>query len=89
MTVSYALRVDEDVKREASEVCKTYGLDLATATRAFYAQIARTRSIPLSFVSEEPNEETQAALVEARDFAASGKKGSFETTEELFAELGL
>lgn len=89
MSVSYALRVDEDIKQRASEVCKSYGLDLATATRAFYAQIARTNSIPLSFEAEEPNEETQAALAEAQEFAASGRQGSYATTSELFQALGL
>ncbi|MBS5450473.1 MAG: type II toxin-antitoxin system RelB/DinJ family antitoxin [Coriobacteriia bacterium] len=89
MTVSYALRVDEDVKQRASEVCKSYGLDLATATRAFYAQIARTKSIPLTFAVEEPNEETKAALAEAKEFAASGREGSYASADELFAALDL
>lgn len=56
---SYTLRVDEDVKRGATEVAEYYGLDLASVTRAFYKEIIRTHSIQLSLGrGEEPNEES-------------------------------
>ena len=47
MSTTYAIRVDENIKNEAAEVAKFYGLDLASVTRALWAQIARTRRIPL------------------------------------------
>lgn len=49
MSVSYAVRVDERIRDEAAEVARSYGLDLATATRAFWTQMARTKAIPHYF----------------------------------------
>jgi len=53
MSTTYAIRVDENIKNEAAEVAKFYGLDLASVTRALWAQIARTRRIPLDLCEEE------------------------------------
>lgn len=88
MTVSYAVRVDEDVRDAAAEVAKSYGLDLASATRAFWTQMARTGSIPLSFTYEEPNEESLASV---RDADALIKKGKprYSTADEMFNSLGI
>ncbi len=40
------IRVDDDLKRGASEVADYYGLDLSSVTRAFYKQMVNTRRIP-------------------------------------------
>ena len=77
------IRVDEQHKREASEVAAYYGLDLSSVTRAFYTQMARTRRIPLTFAPEEPNEESLAAIAEGDAFLASGKEGRFSSARDL------
>lgn len=77
------IRVDEELKREASEVAAYYGLDLSTATRAFYAQMVRTHRIPLTFTPEEPNDESLAAIREGDAFLASGKEGRFSSGHDL------
>ena len=43
---SYAIRVDENLKAGASEVARSFGLDLASVTRAFWTYMVRTGSIP-------------------------------------------
>ena len=58
------IRIDEDLKREASEVADYYGLDLSSVTRAFYKQMVNTRRIPLTFAPEEPNAESFEAIRE-------------------------
>lgn len=88
MTVTYAVRVDEKVKEEASAVAKSYGLDLATATRAFWTQMARTRSIPLTFTNEEPNDQSLEAIRETEQIFASGTAPQFESADDLFESLG-
>ena len=42
------IRIDDDLKRGASEVADYYGLDLSSVTRAFYKQMVNTRRIPLT-----------------------------------------
>lgn len=87
MTVSYAVRVDETVRDEAAAVAKSFGLDLASATRAFWTQMARTKSIPLTFTSEEPNEESLEAIREAREIAKNGGP-SYASLADMCRDLG-
>ena len=77
------IRVDEDVKREAAEVARYYGLDLSSVTRAFYKQMANTHRIPLTFAPEEPNAESAAAIAESNRFLASGAPSRFSSGAEL------
>ena len=53
------IRIDEDLKREASEVADYYGLDLSSVTRAFYKQMVNTRRIPSP---SPPKSQTPRAL---------------------------
>ena len=76
-SATLTIRVDDDLKREASEVAGYYGLDLSSVTRAFYKQMVNTRRIPLTFAPEEPNAESLEAVREGDAFLASGKKGRF------------
>lgn len=79
------IRVDDELKRAASEVADYYGLDLSSVTRAFYKQMVNTRRIPLTFAPEEPNAESLEAIHEGDAFLASGKKGRFSTGADLIA----
>ena len=79
------IRIDENLKREASEVADYYGLDLSSVTRAFYKQMVNTHRIPLAFAPEEPNAESLDAIREGDAFLASGKKGRFDNGADLIA----
>lgn len=79
------IRVDDDLKRGASEVADYYGLDLSSVTRAFYKQMVNTRRIPLTFAPEEPNDESLEAIREGDAFLASGKEGRFTSGADLIA----
>ena len=86
MTVSYAVRVDERIRDAAARVAESYGLDLASATRAFWTQMARTGSIPLSFSYEEPNRESLGAITEAKRIIESGES-RLSGAEDMFESL--
>ena len=77
------IRLDSELKREASEVAKHYGLDLSSVTRAFYKQMVNTRRIPLTFTPEEPNVESLEAIAEGDAFLTSGKPGRFNDAHSL------
>lgn len=87
MSVSYAVRVDERIRDEASEVARSYGLDLATATRAFWTQMARTKAIPLTFAREEPNDASLEAIRETEEIFSQGGGRRFRSADELFDSL--
>ena len=79
------IRIDDELKRGASEVADYYGLDLSSVTRAFYKQMVNTRRIPLTFSPDEPNAESQEAIKEGDAFLASGKEGRFSSGADLVA----
>lgn len=48
-SITMTFHIDPELKREATEIVKDYGLNLTAVTRAFYKQIVRDGSIPLNF----------------------------------------
>ena len=79
------IRIDDDLKRGASEVADYYGLDLSSVTRAFYKQMVNTRRIPLTFAPDEPSIESLEAIREGDAFLSSGEKGRFDNAADLIA----
>ena len=88
-TSTLTMRIDSDLKRQASEIAEYYGFNLSTITKAFYKQIVRDQAIPLDlgWSTEIPNEETIAAMKEADLFFASGRPAPFKTADEMIASL--
>ena len=83
-SIAYPIRVDSDVKAAAAAVADYYGFDLPTVTRAFWKQMIRTQSIPLSLRSEEPNDESLEAIRETEEIIAQHKAGEgYRTAREL------
>lgn len=78
------IRIDDDLKREVSGVADCYGLDLSSATRAFYKQMVNTHRI-LLFTPEEQDAESLDAIREGAAFLASGREGRFTSGADLIA----
>lgn len=77
------IRLDDSLKKDASNVASYYGLDLSSVTRAFYKQMVNTNCIPLTFTREEPNEESIQAIKEGEVFLASEQSGRFTDAKSL------
>ena len=81
---SYAIRVDEDLKEGAANVARSFGLDLASVTRAFWTYMVRTGSIPITFDGEQPNEESLEAIRETEEIFAAHVPGTgYKNAREL------
>jgi DNA-damage-inducible protein J len=78
------VRVDDDIREEASSVLGSLGLSLSDAIRVFLHRVVATQGFPLEL--KVPNEKTRAALEEARE-VRKARKARFATPEELFADL--
>ncbi len=78
------VRVDDDLREEASAVLETFGMSMSDAVRIFLHRVAATQSFPLEL--KVPNEETKAALEEARAMRRA-RKARFATPDELFDDL--
>ena len=89
-SVTYPIRVDDALKGDAARVAESYGFDLASVTRAFWKQMVRTESLPLTLRSEEPTEESLEAIRETEEiFAAyeAGERKGFDSAEAMFAAI--
>ena len=80
---SLTIRLDSELKNEASKVVEHYGLDLSSAIRAFFTQIVNTNSIPLSFDYERPNGESLIAIRETEQMIAEGSGETYASGREL------
>ena len=78
------VRVDDDIRDEASAVLGSLGLSISDAIRVFLHRVAASQSFPLEL--KVPNETTRAALAEAREIRKA-RKARFATPDELFANL--
>ena len=74
-------RIDENIKEEASAVLATMGLTVSDAFRILLTRIAREKALP--FEPLVPNEETVAAMLEAR----KGNLRPFKSVEDLMTDL--
>ena len=74
-------RIDEHIKDEATAVLKAMGLTVSDAFRMMMTRIAREKALP--FEPLVPNEETVAAMREAR----SGKLTRFKDVDALMKDL--
>lgn len=79
------LRIDHDIKVQATKLFKSLGLNMSTATGIFYRQALQHRGLPFDVRIEEPNIEIYAVKKDAtkrRDL-----NGPFDSVEELMESL--
>lgn len=78
------VRVDDDLKQQATAALKAIGLSTADAVRLLFHRIVAEQAFPLEL--KVPNAETRAAMEEVCEMMKNGSPG-FATAEELFASL--
>ena len=79
------LRIDHDIKVQATKLYKSLGLDMSTATGIFYRQALQHRGLPFDVRIEEPDIETYAAMEDATK--RKNLNGPFDSVEELMESL--
>jgi len=79
------IRVDDEIRDEASAVLETLGMSMSDAIRLFLHRVVVSQSFPLEL--KAPNEATRSALKEAREMRQA-HQARFASPEELFADLG-
>lgn len=78
------LRMEPELKAQASALFKSLGMDLSTATGIFYRQALRCHGIPFEVRLDEPNEVTYAAIEDAEN---DDMHGPFDSVAELMEAL--
>ncbi|MDX9887461.1 type II toxin-antitoxin system RelB/DinJ family antitoxin [Thauera sp.] len=78
------IRVDDEVKTQATEALAAMGLSMSDAVRIFLKRVVNDQAFPLEL--KVPNAETRAAMEEARAMMKA-REARFESTDALFDEL--
>ena len=80
------IRIEPNLKKEASDLFQSLGLDLSTATGMFYIQALRCHGLPFSVVADgEPNRKTYMAMKDAEN--DTNMSGPFESIDDLMESL--
>ena len=83
-TTMVHVRVDEQIKAQATETLAAMGLSISDAVRVFLMRVVADKQMP--FVLRAPNAETLAAMAEADEIPRT-HRARFATAAELFDDL--
>lgn len=78
------VRVNEQIKTQATETLAAMGLSVSDAVRVLLTRVVAEQQLP--FALKVPNAETRAAMAEA-DAMAGAHRARFATATELFDDL--
>ena len=78
------IRVDDDVKEQATRALTAMGMSMSEAVRLFLRRVVIDQAFPLEL--KVPNAQTQAAMEESRAMMAK-RVTRFTAADELFADL--
>ena len=83
-----SIRIDDNVKKEAENVCKDIGISLSSAINIYLKRIGRERRIPFELTSEIPNAKTFAAMRETEEILTHPENyKSYSSFEEILKEV--
>ncbi len=83
-TTMIHVRVDEQLKTQATETLATMGMTVSDAVRVFLTRVVAEKQIP--FTIKVPNVDTRAAMAEADDIVRT-HRARFVSAPELFDDL--
>lgn len=78
------VRVDDDIKVQATETLAAMGLSISDAVRLFLKRVVAEQALPIEL--KVPNAETQAAMKESRAIVRA-HRARFNSAQELFDGL--
>lgn len=78
------IRVEDDIKEQATQALTAMGLSVSDAVRLFLRRVVIDQAFPLEL--KVPNAATRAAMQESRAMMAT-RRSRFASADELFADL--
>ncbi len=83
------IRIDDNLRKEASSIYSQLGLDLPTAIRMFLVRSVQVRGIPFSMILPEEDYKATAAIAAMRRMSIDAEKAGVAdmTLEEINAEI--
>ena len=83
------LRIDDTLRKEASDVYSQLGLDLPTAIRMFLTRSVQVRGIPFSMILPEENYKATVAVTAMKRMSSDAENAGVAdmTLDEINAEI--
>ena len=78
------IRVEDDIKEQATQALSAMGLSVSDAVRLFLRRVVIDQAFPLEL--KVPNAQTRQAMEESRAMMAT-RRARFASADELFADL--
>lgn len=85
MKKNLTLRIDPELKMQASELFNALGMDLSTATGIFFRQALRCHGLPFEVKLDDPNEISIKAIEDAIN--DRNMSGPFDSVSDLMEVL--
>jgi DNA-damage-inducible protein J len=79
------VRVDENIKAQATETLASIGLTVSDAIRVFLTRVVADQELP--FALKAPNATSRVAIAETKEIV-KGRRARFASTDALLNELG-
>lgn len=83
-TTMVHIRMDEQIKAQATETLAAMGLSVSDAVRVFLTRVVAEKQLP--FALKVPNAKTRTAMTEANKIART-RSARFATAAQLFDDL--
>ena len=87
MTSPTQIRIDSDIKNNATKLFKKLGLDMSSAVNLFLYQCVLRDGLPFSVELPAYNKETVDAMIEAKRISKDKTAKGYNSIEELNAAL--
>ena len=86
-TAATQVRIDVDIKKKATTLFQTLGLDMSTAVNLFLHQCILRGGLPFQIENPEYNEQTLEAMAEAKRISRDPNISGYTDMESLKAAL--
>ena len=86
-TTNISIRMDSDLKAQADALFGELGMNLSTAFYIFVRQSLRDGGIPFEISLNQPNKETIAAMLSAREMQCFARIISTNLIDELMEKI--
>ncbi len=86
-TTTFSVRIDNEIKKQCELLYGELGINLTTAINVFLRQSLRAGGFPFDVRLEKPNQETIAAMLEAKKIAHDPSVKHYSDVEEALSEL--
>ena len=83
MTIPTQVRIDSDVKKQATDLFQTLGLDMSSAINLFLHQCILRGGIPFTVEIPQYKKATLKAMEEAKKIAKDPNVESYSSMEDL------